>query len=108
MVLSTEARGMVERYIDTMLATIPLLVQYFSLKTNQQHLQYKEPDDVVFGYVWGAISAAILPMLLPFSLQANTPVEDTFEEVRRMLEIRSAEIHDKITLEREAIKHKIL
>jgi hypothetical protein len=104
MVLSTEARGMVERYIDTMLATVPLLVQYFNLKTNQDHLQYKEPDDVVFGYVWGAISAAILPMLLPFGLQQNTPVEDVFEEIRRMLEMRSAEIHDRIALEREAIR----
>ncbi len=45
----------------------------------------------------GSVSAAILPMLLPFSLQENTPVEDTFEEVRRMLEIRSDEIHDMIT-----------
>jgi hypothetical protein len=97
MVLSTEARGMVEKYIDTMLATIPPLVQYFSLKTNQKDLQYKEPNDVVFGYVWGAVSAAILPMLLPFSLQQDTPVEETFEEVRRMLEIRSAEIHDRIS-----------
>jgi hypothetical protein len=96
MALSTEARGMIEKYIDTMLSTIPLLVQYFSQKTNQKDLQYKEPNDVVFGYVWGAVSAAILPMLLPFSLQQNTPVEQTFEDVRRMLEIRSTEIHDKI------------
>jgi hypothetical protein len=59
-------------------------------------LQYKEPNDVVFGYIGGAVSAAILPMLLPFSLQQDTPVEETFEEVRRMLEIRSAEIHDNI------------
>jgi hypothetical protein len=96
MAISTEARGMIERYIDTMLSTIPLLVQYFSQKTNQDRLQYKEPNDVVFGYVWGAISAAILPMLYPFSLQQNTPVEVTFEEVRRMLEIRSKEIYDNI------------
>jgi len=26
----------------------------------------------------------------------NKPVEETFEEVRKMLEIRSAEIHDNI------------
>jgi len=26
----------------------------------------------------------------------RTPVEETFEEVRRMLEIRSGEIHDNI------------
>src|SRR5262245_5947163 len=96
MVLSPEARGMVERYIDTMLSTILPLVQYFRQETNQKDLQYKEPNDVVFGYVWGAVSAAILPMLLPFSLQQNTPVEETFEEVRRMLEIRSAEIREKI------------
>jgi hypothetical protein len=96
MVLSTEARGMVEKYIDTMLSTIPPLVQYFRQEANQKDLQYKEPNDVVFGYVWGAVSAAILPMLLPFSLQQNTPVEATFEEIRRMLEIRSAEIREKI------------
>jgi hypothetical protein len=96
MVLSTEARGMVEKYIDTMLSTIPPLVQYFRQEANQKDLQYKEPNDVVFGYVWGAVSAAILPMLLPFSLQQNTPVEETFEEIRRMLEIRSAEIREKI------------
>ena len=35
-------------------------------------------------------------MLLPFSFQENTPVEETFEEVRRMLEVRSAEIRDNI------------
>ena len=96
MVLSTEARGMVEKYIDTMLSTIPPLVQYFRQEANQKDLQYKEPNDVVFGYVWGAVSAAILPMLLPFSLQQNTPVEETFEEIQRMLEIRSAEIREKI------------
>ena len=96
MVLSTEARGMVEKYIDTMLSTIPPLVQYFRQEANQKDLQYKEPNDVVFGYIWGAISAAVLPMLLPFSLQQNTPVEETFEEIRRMLEIRSAEIREKI------------
>ena len=96
MVLSTEARGMVEKYIDTMLSTIPPLVQYFRQEANQKDLQYKQPNDVVFGYVWGAVSAAILPMLLPFSLQQNTPVEETFEEIRRMLEIRSAEIREKI------------
>jgi hypothetical protein len=96
MVLSVEARGMVEKYIDTMLSTIPPLVQYFRQEANQKDLQYKEPNDVVFGYVWGAVSAAILPMLLPFSLQQNTPVEETFEEIRRMLEIRSAEIREKI------------
>jgi hypothetical protein len=33
--------------------------------------------------ICGVISAAILPTLLPFSL----PVDDTFEEVRRMLKI---------------------
>ena len=70
MVLSTEARGMVERYTDAMLATIPLLVQYFSLKANQQHLQYKEPDDVVFGYVWGAISARHSSYII--TLQSST------------------------------------
>ena len=96
MVLSVEARGMVEKYIDTMLSTIPPLAQYFRQEANQKDLQYKEPNDVVFGYVWGAVSAAILPMLLPFSLQQNTPVEETFEEIRRMLEIRSAEIREKI------------
>ena len=79
-----------------MLSTIPPLVQYFRQVSNQKDLQYKEPNDVVFGYIWGAVSAAILPMLLPFSLQQDTPVEETFEEVRRMLEIRSAEIHDNI------------
>ena len=88
MVLSNEARGMVEKCIDNMLSTIPPLVQYFRQDSNQKDLQYKEPNDVVFGY--------ILPMLLPFSLQQDTPVEETFEEVRRMLEIRSAEIHDNI------------
>jgi hypothetical protein len=97
MVLSTEARGMVEKYIDTMLSTIPPLVQYFGEGANQKDFQYKEPNDVVFGYVWGAVSAAILPMLLPFSLQQNTPVEETFEEVRRILEVRSAEIHHRIS-----------
>ena len=96
MVLSNEARGMVERCIDSMLLTIPPLVQYFRRDSNQKDLQYKEPDDVVFGYIWGAISAGILPMLLPFSFQENTPVEETFEEVRRMLEVRSAEIRDNI------------
>jgi hypothetical protein len=96
MVLSNEARGMVERCIDSMLLTIPPLVQYFRRDSNQKDLQYKEPNDVVFGYIWGAVSAAILPMLLPFSFQENTPVEETFEEVRRMLEVRSAEIRDNI------------
>ncbi len=96
MVLSNEARGMVERCIDSMLLTIPPLVQYFRRDSNQKDLQYKEPNDVVFGYIWGAVSAAILPMLLPFSFQENTPVEETFEEVRRMLQIRSAEIRDNI------------
>jgi hypothetical protein len=96
MVLSNEARGIVEKCIDNMLSTIPPLVQYFRRDSNQKDLQYKEPNDVVFGYIWGAVSAAILPMLLPFSLQQDTPVEETFEEVRRMLEIRSAEIHDNI------------
>ena len=52
MVLSAEARGMVEKYIDTMLSTIPPLVQYFRQEANQKDLQYKEPNDVVFGYVW--------------------------------------------------------
>jgi hypothetical protein len=97
MVLSTEARGMIEKCIDNMLSTIPPLVQYFRRDSNRKDMQYKEPNDVVFGYIWGAVSAAILPMLLPFSLQQNTPVEETFEEVRRMLEIRSAEIQDNIT-----------
>ena len=87
---------MIEKYIDTMLSTIPPLVQYFRQEVNQKDLQYREPNDVVFGYVWGAVSAAILPMLLPFSLQQNTPVEELFQEARRMLEIRSAEIHEKI------------
>ena len=96
MVLSNEARGMIERCIDSMLLTIPPLVQYFRRDSNQKDLQYKEPNDVVFGYIWGAVSAAILPMLLPFSFQENTPVEETFEEVRRMLEVRSAEIRDNI------------
>ena len=96
MVLSNEARGMVERCIDSMLSIIPPLVQYFGRDSNQKDLQYKEPNDVVFGYIWGAVSAAILPMLLPFSFQENTPVEETFEEVRRMLEVRSAEIRDNI------------
>ena len=96
MVLSTEARGMIEKYIDTMLSTIPPLVQYFRQEANQKDLQYKEPNDVVFGYVWGVISAAILPMLLPFSLQQNTSVEESFHEARRMLEVRSAEIREKI------------
>jgi len=37
-------------------------------------------------------------MLLPFNPQQNTHVEETFEEVRRMLEIGSAEqIHDGIS-----------
>ena len=79
-----------------MLLTISPLVQYFRRDSNQKDLQYKEAKDVVFGYTWGAVSAAILPMLLPFSFQENTPVEETFEEVRRMLEIRSAEIRDNI------------
>ena len=96
MVLSNEARGMVEKSIDSMLSTIPPLVQYFHRDSNQKDLQYKEPNDVVFGYIWGAVSAAILPMLLPFSFQENTPAEETFEEVRRMLEVRSAEIRDNI------------
>ena len=96
MVLSNEARGMIEKYIDIMLSTIPPLVQYFRQEANQKDLQYREPNDVVFGYVWGAVSAAILPMLLPFSLQQNTPVEESFQEARRMLEIRSAEIREKI------------
>ena len=96
MVLSNEARDMVESSIDSMLSTIPPLVQYFRQDSNQKDLQYKEPNDVVFGYIWGAVSAGILPMLLPFSFQENTPVEETFEEVRRMLEVRSAEIRDNI------------
>jgi hypothetical protein len=97
MVLSIEARGMVEKCIDNMLSTVPPLVQYFRRDSNRKDMKYKEPNDVVFGYIWGAVSAAILPMLLPFSLQQNTPVEETFEEVRKMLEIRSAEIQDNIT-----------
>ena len=87
---------MIEKYIDTMLTTIPPLVQYFRQEVNQKDLHYKEPNDVVFGYVWGVFSAAVLPMLLPFSLQQNSPVEESFGEARRMLEIRSAEIREKI------------
>jgi hypothetical protein len=42
-------------------------------------------------------TATILAMLLPFSPRQNTPIEETLEKVRSMLEIRSAENHDKIT-----------
>jgi hypothetical protein len=88
---------MFEKCIDNMLPTVPPLVEYFRRDSNRKDMQYKEPNDVVFGYIWGAVSAAVLPMLLPFSLQQNTPVEETFEEVRRMLEVRSAEFQDNIT-----------
>ena len=65
-VLSAEARGIVEKYIDTMLSTISPLVQYFCQEANQK------------------------------DLQQNSPVEETFEVVRRILEIRSTEIREKI------------
>ena len=42
-------------------------------------------------------TATILAMLLPFSPRQNTPIEETLEKVRTMLEIRSAENHDKVT-----------
>jgi hypothetical protein len=42
-------------------------------------------------------TATILAMLLPFSSRQNTPIEETLEKVRTMLEIRSAENHDKVT-----------
>lgn len=37
-------------------------------------------------------TATILVMLLPFSPPQNTPIEETLEKVRSMLEIKSAEI----------------
>jgi hypothetical protein len=49
-------------------------------------------------------TATILAMLLPFS---PTPIEETLEKVRSMLEIRSAENHDKITYMVKSIRNDL-
>jgi hypothetical protein len=41
-------------------------------------------------------TATILAMLLPFNPRQNTPIEETLEKVRSMLEIKSAENYNKI------------
>ena len=73
-VLSAEARGIVEKYIDTMLSTIPPLVQYFCQEANQKDLQYKEPNNVVFGYVWRAVPFFLCyyPQVKLFSLHCSS------------------------------------
>ena len=48
MVLSNEARGMIERCIDSMLLTIPPLVKYFRRDSNQKDLQYKRTQQHYF------------------------------------------------------------
>ena len=96
MVLSNEARGMVEKCIDNMLSTIPPLVQFSPEILTKRICDTRNPTTLFLDTFGEQFQGSILPMLLPFSLQQDTPVEETFEEVRRMLEIRSAEIHDNI------------
>jgi hypothetical protein len=95
MVLSNEARGVLETHIDNALLTVPQLLQYFRDQENQKSMHYKEPEDVVFGYVWGYVTAAFLPMLYP-ELQRGVLTQENLVEARNMIHKRSKEIRDRI------------
>jgi hypothetical protein len=91
--LSAEVRGVLEHQIDSYLSLIPQYVETFRDKQSQFHLN--EPNDAVFGYVLGTITASFAPTLTQLAF-VNKFTPDIVVEVSEIIFRRSKEIRNRI------------
>jgi len=96
MALNANERGALEKLIDYAVAVnVPAWLPYFRNEENRKRMQYKDGDDVVFGFIWGAVMGTFLPTLTPRLLNGTLNMED-LEEVKSIVYNRSDEIRQKI------------
>jgi hypothetical protein len=96
MVLNEKERGALEKLIDYAVAmNVPAWLPYFRNEENKKRMQYQNGDDVVFGFIWGAVMGSYLPTLMPRLMSGTLNMED-LDEVKSIVYNRSDEIRQKI------------
>lgn len=96
MVLSNEDRGFLEKTIENVSNSyIPIWAPFFRNPENRKKMYYKEPDDVVFGLVWGAVMATFLPSVM-LKFVVGTVTNEDLVEAGEIIYRRCGEIREKI------------
>jgi hypothetical protein len=96
MVLSNEDRGLLENLIEAAIEFNAVTwLPYFRNNENRKHMQYKDGDDVFFGFIWGTVIASFLAAVNLKIMNGIITMDDLIQ-VREIVYNRSDEIRKKI------------